>query len=405
MSAFDQPVNRSATNSIKWDLKPRTGSGRDRLPMWVADMDFAGLPEVQEAIRRRADHPVFGYTFASDEYRASFLEWQRKRNGWSIHPSHLLFASGVLPAVRAAVLGLTEPGDGVVLQTPVYYPFYSVITGNGRAVVDNPLLHTEEGYRLDLDDLDAKLTPRTRMLLLCSPHNPVGRVWSREELQAIVELAKRHDLTIVSDEIHADIVMPGSSFTPLLSLPGAEERTIACHAPSKTFNLAGLSSASIIVPDASLRNTFNQTLERLGMTLPNVFSLVAAHAAYTYGEPWLDELLAYLAEQIDWFSGELHARFRGRIRLTPIEGTYLAWLDCRPLLAATGSSHQAFLQILMDEAGLWLSDGCQFGDAGEGFFRLNLATPRPNVVEGLARLEEAVRIAALRSTEDKGAVE
>jgi cystathionine beta-lyase len=397
MTPFETIVERSGTNSIKWDLKPKNAAGNPVHPMWVADMDFPCAPEIQEAISRRAGHPVFGYSYAPDEYTAAFRSWQERRNGWTIDPEHYLFAPAVMPAVRAAILGLTEPGDGVVVQTPVYYPFFSAIRDNGREIVENPLLEENGRYSLDFHGLEAAITPRTRMLLLCSPHNPVGRVWTADELRRLVEIAGRHDLIIVSDEIHCDIVRSDTSFVPILTIPGADARTIACHAPSKTFNLAGIASSSIVVPDSELRSAFSATLDRLGLTLPNLLSIEAAHAAYAQGEYWVDGLLAFLDEQIAWFRRETDARFPGEIAVPPIEGTYLAWLDLRPLLAATGTSHRTMRHVLFEEAALWLSDGAQFGTAGEGFFRMNLATPRVHVEEGLSRLEAAVRAAKARA--------
>ena len=250
---LDAGIDRSGTDAVKWDYRPTNAAGTPLLPMWVADMDFAAPAAVREAIANRVAHPVYGYTFASDRYWEAFIDWQRTRNGWALERSSLVFAPAVMPAVRAAVLAFTEPGDGVVIQPPVYFPFFDAIRDNGRTVVENPLREAD-GYRMDLDRLEAAIGPKTRMLVLCSPHNPVGRVWSADELRALGEICIRHDLIVVSDEIHSDIRRSGTGFVPFATLgPEYAARTIACHAPSKTFNIAGLASSTIVVPDEGLR--------------------------------------------------------------------------------------------------------------------------------------------------------
>lgn len=403
--SFDAVIDRSGTNAVKWDYRRTNTKGEPIHPMWVADMDFPAPEAVRRALAERAEHPVYGYTFAPQDYRDAFLSWQRERNGLEIDEGWLVFAPAVMPAVRAAILAFSEPGDEVVVQPPVYFPFFHAIRDNGRQILENPLAESRSPdgtvrYEMDLDRLRAAITPRTKVLLLCSPHNPVGRVWSRSELAALAELCVEHDLVVVSDEIHSDIRRADVEYAPFIGLgPEAAARTIATYSPSKTFNVAGLASSHIVVPDASLRDRFTATLKRLGMTLPNLMSVEASRAAFAEGGHWADALLRYLDEQIAWFTSELARRFgeRWKIGMSPIEGTYLAWLDTRAFLAASGAAHDDLKHALLEEAALWLSEGGQFGTGGEGFFRMNLATPRANVEEGLRRLERALAFVESRA--------
>ena len=396
--SFDAVIDRSGTNAVKWDYRATNTKGEPIHPMWVADMDFPAPPAVRRALVERAEHPVYGYTFAPKAYRDAFLAWQRDRNGLEIDASWLVFAPGVMPAVRAAILATSEPGDEVVVQPPVYFPFFHAIRDNGREILENPLAETTRAdgtvrYEMDFDRLRAAITPRTKVLLLCSPHNPVGRVWSRSELTSLAEICIEHDIVVVSDEIHSDIRRAEVEYAPFIGLgPEAASRTIATYSPSKTFNVAGLASSHIVVPDETLRGLFTATLKRLGLTLPNLMSIEASRAAFAEGGEWADALLRYLDGQIAWFARTFARRFgeRWKIGMSPIEGTYLAWLDLRPFLAATGAGHDDVQHALLEEAALWLSEGRQFGTGGEGFFRMNLATPRANVEQGLDRLERAL---------------
>lgn len=403
---FDVAVDRHGTNAVKWDYRPTNKAGEPIHPMWVADMDFPAPAAVRRALLERAEHPVYGYSFAPAVCREVFLAWQADRNGWDIEESWLVTAPAVMPAVRAAILGLTDPGDEIIVQPPVYFPFFDAIRDNGRAIVENPLVRASGGreadarYEIDLDRLRASIGPRTKMLLFCSPHNPVGRVWSADELEALADVCVEHDIVILADEIHSDLTRSGIDFVPIASLgPEVASRTVATHSPSKTFNIAGLASAHVVVPDADLRARFQATLKRLGMTLANIMSIEASRAAYAEGAGWLGELLAFLDEQIAWFSGEIAARFARPwgVGMPPIEGTYLAWLDLRGFLERTGTRHEVLEKALFDDAALWLSEGRQFGSGGEGFFRMNLATPRANVLLGLRKLERALEAVEARS--------
>jgi cystathionine beta-lyase len=382
---------RRGSNSYKWDLRPKNKAGSDLLPMWVADMDIPIADFILESIRERIAHPYLGYSFAGDEYREAFISWQSRRHGWEIDPDSLVFAPGVMPAIRAAVLELTDPGDEVIIQPPVYYPFFGTVRDNGRTLVENRLRESDGQYGMDLEALEASISPRTRMLILCSPHNPVGRVWTREELTALGEIVLRHDLVVVSDEIHADIRRPDAPFTPFLTLsPELAERTIACHAPSKTFNIPGIASAHLVIPAKALRERMEHALERLGLTLPNVLSLEASKRAYLYGDSWVNGLIEFLDRQIQTFERELEDRFAGRLRAPRIEGTYLAWIDFRPLMEALGIDDRTVRHALTEVGGLWLNTGSSFGENGTGFHRMNLACPPALLQEGISRLAKAV---------------
>lgn len=383
---FDHPPDRRGTNSIKWDFKSHTPDGREILPMWVADMDFPIPDVVQTALRERIAHPVFGYSFVSGACQEAFTAWQRQRNRWEIDQEWLVFAPGVMPAVRAAILAFTEPGEEVIVQPPVYNPFFGAIRDNGRVVVENPLVAVGQSYEMDLEHLKAQITDRTRMLILCSPHNPVGRVWTPNELIALAEICERNNLTILCDEIHGDLIRAGHSFTALASIsPEISNRTITFAAPTKTFNIAGLASSFAVVQDPRKRKALAATINRLGMELPNTLSITAATAAYTGGAEWLDALLEYLNATFDWFEREFTARFP-RIGLCSIQGTYLAWLDFHEVMETAGANDAKVQRALQNVGGLWLSEGSWFGTAGRGFQRMNLACPRDVVREGLNRL-------------------
>ena len=387
---FDTPLERRGTDSVKWDEKPANRKGVPLLPMWVADMDFAAPTEVVRALMERASHPVYGYTLVNDRYPEAFRAWQRRRNGWDVPADWLVHTPGVMPAVRASILALTEPGDEVVLQPPVYYPFFSAVRDNGRSIVENPLVESPGGYRMDLEQLESVLTSRTRMLILCSPHNPVGRVWTADELRDLARVCERHELLILSDEIHGDLIRDGHRFVPVASLaPEIARRTVTFASPSKTFNIAGLSSSFTVIADRELQRRFRETAGRLGMELPNTLSLTAGAAAYSAGEPWLDALLSYLGGTFSWFQAEMSARFP-RVRVSRIEGTYLAWLDLRAVMRESGATDAHVHSALLDRGALWLSDGARFGTGGAGFQRMNLACPRSVVADGLGRLGRAL---------------
>lgn len=382
---FDQVIDRRNTGSSKWDsLQGRFGRA-DVLPMWVADMDFASPPSVQDALRRRANHGVYGYPIRTDAYRQSIVDWMRNRHDWTIDPAWIAPAPGVVPALTVIVQAFTKPGDGVLIQPPVYHPFKRVIEGWNRRVVANPLIEREGRYEVDFDDLERKAKD-AKVMFLCSPHNPVGRVWTKEELVRIGEICLRHQVLVVADEIHEDIVFKPHRHIPFASLNSEFSLgSITCAAPSKTFNLAGLNTAYIVAEDKSIRDAYESMSHQASMGGLNVFGMEAMIAAYREGGPWLDELIQYLSENLDYLT-EFVAREIPGIRVIRPEGTYLAWLDFRALKMDAA----ALDQFLVHEAGIALNEGHIFGDEGNGFQRINIACPRSLLEQGLTQLREAL---------------
>lgn len=383
---FDIIIDRANTSCEKWDgLKDKFGSS-DLHSMWVADMDFKAPPEVIQVLKERVEHGIFGYTGRFEGYHRSVVDWVRRRHGWEIREEWLSYSPGVVPALSMALLAFTQPGDGVIVQPPVYYPFFSVIDGRGRRIIENPLKLENGRFSMDLNDLEEKIDPSVKVLFLCNPHNPVGRVWTQEELEKLARICVDNDLLIVSDEIHSDIIYKGAKHIPLASL--SEElanRTITCISPSKTFNIAGLSTSVVIIPNRKIRENYNRILGFLHIDSGNVFGTLALEAAYNMGEPWLEELLIYLEENIDYMEDFLAKRIPS-IRLIRPEGTYIPLLDCRDL-KMTAPELQEFL---VKEARIALDGGDWFGTGGEGFARINIATPRKLLQEGLERIEKAV---------------
>lgn len=378
---IDTPLIRRGTNSYKWDFHPN--GDPEVLPMWIADMDFPSPPAVAEAITKRAEHPIFGYTFASDSYHEATRKWYARRHGWQIDEQTMLAVPSVMEAVRAAILALSEPGDAVIVQTPVYHPFFDSIESNGRRILDAPLALDGHRYAVDLAAFEAAITPKTRMLLLCSPHNPVGRVWERAELEAVARVCRKHEIIVIADEIHADILMPGSTFVPFSLI--APEICVSTISPSKTFNIAGLPSAHVVVPEKQLRGKLDATFKRLGFGPPNLLSLAAAEAAYTRGEEWLDVVIEQVAANDQLLRKALAARLP-EVSVVPLEGTYIAWLDFRKLRDSRGMSDQDLKRRLWSGAKLGLSDGTQFGANGSGFYRMILAAPKTTIEDAIERL-------------------
>jgi cysteine-S-conjugate beta-lyase len=378
---FDQPVERRGTHSAKWDGEPR----EHVLPMWVADMDFRTAPAVRQALERRARHGVFGYAHIPPAYRSAVVDWVAQRHGVKLDPLSILPTTGVLPAITAILQAITQPGDGVIVQTPVYNGFFSCVRNAGCERMENPLHRGEQGrYQIDFDDLEAKAAhPRARVLLLCHPHNPVGRAWTLAELQRLRQICAEHGLVVVSDEIHGDLVLPGAHcHIPFASVAGdVSVRTVTCTSPSKSFNLAGLQVANILVDDATLRRRIDKAININETCELNVFAVEALIAAYSEGAAWLDGLRAYLAGNVRLVQRFL-AEHLPNLSLTPMEATYLAWLD----VSSMGLPSTQIAQRLRHEHRLWVNEGTLYGAAGEGFLRLNLACPRATLQEGLQRL-------------------
>ena len=404
LSQFDLVHDRTGTGSLKWDFAVERGRPASALPLWVADMDHATAPCVTSALLWRVRHGIFGYSEPDAAYDTALAGWFSRRYGWRIDPAWNVITPGVVPALALAVRALTAPGDAVVIEEPVYYPFREVVETAGRTVAAVPLTRDADGvYRRDTAALEATLE-RTgaRLLLLCNPHNPVGRVWSSDELAELAEVTGRHGVVVVADEIHADLALPGRRTTPFASL-GEEvaARTITCTSPSKAFNLAGLQVANILVPDPALRARFRAELDAVGYSQPNALGLVACRAAYEGGDAWLDELREHIA------AAHRHVVTRLRavpgVEAAPCEGTYLLWLDCTGLLAATGLEADELDDFILEEAGLWLDDGAIFGAGGRGFTRMNVACPRATLDEALDRLEAGVTALLARQALRTGA--
>ncbi len=387
---FDSPPDRRGTNTFKWDNMQHLFGRNDLLPLWVADMDFPSPPEISEALRERARHGIFGYTYVPESAYEAVYDWFRDNHGWKIEPEWIGFGTGVMASISLALEEFTEPGDPVLIQTPVYHPFFSVVQHNRRTLLTNPLREEDGRYSIDFDDFERQMRSGARLFILCSPHNPVGRVWTEGELSRIAELCGRHGCLIVSDEIHCDLVFPGSRHIPFADLPeGRGGGSIVCVAPTKSFNIPGLTVSTTVIPDDKLRRRFNRSLRRHHLSIMNLMSILALETAYRSGRDWLDEALGYIEANIDWLLDYIERRLKPLKAAKP-EGTYLVWIDCRGLSVG----HDEFARILRDEVLLGLNDGKSFGPNGEGYQRLNPACPRSTLEEAARRLERAVKIAS-----------
>lgn len=387
---FDTAVDRRNTDSLKYDFAESRGRPADVLPLWVADMDFRAPDSARNALRNLADHGIFGYSDTREEYADAVLCWFERRHGWRGMADWIVKTPGVVTALALSVRAYTEPGDCVLIQPPVYYPFYQVIRDNGRRIAECPLVLRDGRYEIDLNRFEETVArQKPKMFLLCSPHNPVGRVWSEEELCGMGEICRRHNVLVVSDEIHCDIVRPGHRHRVFPEVvPDLTDRCVLCTAPSKTFNLAGLQISNIFIPDDLLRARFAKELSRFGYSQPNQAGIAVCQAVYRDPESarWLDALLSYLWDNLRFLKEFLAAELPG-IRLIEGDGTYFAWLDCSDL----GLTDPELNDLVTNRAKLWLDAGRMFGkEAGSGFQRLVYACPRSTLKEALARLKRAV---------------
>lgn len=384
---FTTRIDRSNTGAFKYDMMPEPLKGSGIVPLTVADMEFSAPPEVNEAVAKAALHGCYGYTGPQGEYLEAVKHWQKTRHDWQVEDDWLVVTNGVVQALGVAVRAFTNEGDGVLIMTPVYHPFYDAIRDNGRRIVESPLAETEHGYEIDFEDLERKAAdPSVRLMLLCSPHNPIGRVWSREELARIAAIASENEFPVVSDEIHNDLILPGGTHTVFASLPEAAGNCIVCTAVSKTFNLAGLSCSNIFVPDPALREKFSFEAHKSGCGCVPYPARPATIAAYTKGAEWLDELLSVVDGNFRLMYSFIGERIP-ELRVTHAQGTYLAWIDMRAL----GMDHDELNAFLVNEARICDSDGTMFGEAGRGFRRWNLALPREILEENLIKLEKAIK--------------
>lgn len=379
---FDKVINRADTNCVKYDLRKRVFGNPDVLPMWVADMDFETPDFVRKAVFERAEHPVYGYHFKDGAYYGSITNWLVRRHYWAVDSRWMSFIPGVVSGFNMAVLAFTEPGDEVIIQPPVYPPFHHAVSSHGRKLVCNTLINKGEGYEFNFDQL-AEQAKTAKMLILCNPHNPVGRCWTRNELLLLGEICMKDNVMVISDEIHCDLVLPGHRHSPFASLDDEfAQHSITLHAASKTFNLAGLATSTAIIPNEKLRKTYVDYVEALEAHLGNIFGKVATQAAMTYGDDWLSQLLDYLQGNIDYVSDYLMTNLP-KVKFHKPEATYMMWLDFN----GYGLSEETLWQKMTQEAQLGLNRGKEFGEAGSGFFRINLACPRATVEEAMRRLK------------------
>ena len=392
-SPFDQPVARDHTCSVKFDARQAVFGREDVIPVWVADMDFAAPEAVTRALVERAKHPVYGYTLFPDSLYQSMIDWFRDRHGWEIQRDWILMAPGVVPSLHAACMAYAESGQGVIIQPPVYPPFFSSVRQSGRTVIENPLV-LEEGpdgapgrYRMDLAHLEqCAARPDARVLMLCSPHNPVGRIWTGEELRAVLAIARKHNLVVLSDEIHCDLTFDdGPRHSVLATLAEPDDALVTAVAPSKSFNMPGLGLSALVIADAERRNAMKAVFQRMHVPQCNPFSAAGFEAGYRDGGPWLDDLLVYLRENRDYVEREVNERLPG-IRVSAPEATYLMWLDCREL----GMTDAELKRFFVQDAGVGMNPGRSFGDPGSGFMRLNIGCPRSVLTEVLERIERAL---------------
>jgi cystathionine beta-lyase len=382
---FDRVIPREGTSALKYDGRTAYFGTSDVQPLWVADMDFAAPEAVTHALIARATHPIYGYTLPPESVYDALIGWMKKRHAWVIEREWIVLVPGVVPSLNAVAMALTEPDEGVIVQPPVYFPFFSAATKTGRRLVQNPLKLDNGRYSIDFEHLE-QCAQEARLLLLCSPHNPVGRVWQREELTQVLDIARRHDLTILADEIHADLIYPEYRHHALATLTDDTANIVTAVAPSKTFNIPGLGLSALIIPDSARRSRINQVLDMVHMTAGNPFSLTAFEAAYREGAPWLESLMAYLQKTRKEVGNYIEKELP-KIRLIPAEGTYLLWLDCREL----GMRDDELKRFMIHEAGLGLSPGIAFGMGGSGFMRMNIGAPRSLVMEALEKLKAALR--------------
>ncbi len=382
---FDEVIERRGTGALKYEaLLPRWGRD-DLIPLWVADMDFRTPPFIMEAIRRRCEHEILGYTVKPRAFFEAIRDWVDRRHGWKVNASEIGFAPGIVPGISSAIQCFTEPGDKIMIQPPVYHPFAMIIRENGREIVNNPLILENGRYRMDFNHMQEAVRG-CRMFILCNPHNPAGRVWTRDELVRLGEICRRNHVTVISDEIHCELVFPGHTYLPFASISDQHLwNSVTCISPSKSFNLAGLQIANIIARDDALRQRIDRAININEVCDVNPFGVEATIAAYNQGEEWLMQLLGYLHGNYEALC-EFFGKYLPQIAVTELEGTYLVWTDCRKL----GLSSDVLQSRLLAEAGVWLNSGTMYGAEGEGFMRWNIACPRSVLAQAMERFRDFV---------------
>ncbi len=384
---FNKIINRNNTKSLKYDFAKERNMPEDLLPLWVADMDFQTSPEIIEALNKAVSHGIYGYSEGKEEYFDAVYNWYNDNFNWQVKKEWLIKTPGVVFAIVLAINALTNEGDSVLIQNPVYYPFTEVIIDNNRKLVNNSLVRNGKKYEIDFEDFEKKIIENNvKLFILCSPHNPVGRVWKKWELEKIGDICLKHNVKIVSDEIHSDFVYPENKHIVFSSLDEKYQNiTITCTAPTKTFNLAGLQISNIFIPNLEIRKKVLKQLDRVGYSQVNLMGLVACEAAYKYGRQWLNELKKYLLDNLNFLRDYLETNIP-QIKLIEPEGTYLIWLDC----SALGLEDKELEKFIVEKAKLWLDSGYIFGKEGEGFQRINIACPRETLKKALEQLKEAV---------------
>ena len=381
---FDEGAQREGTECEKWDSRKEVFGRADVIPLWVADMDFPSPAAVRDALVERAQQGVYGYTQSLPRNRQAVASWMKKRHGADVQTDWILSSPGVVDSLREALKIFTKPGDGVVVQPPVYGPFFRVTEQVGCRILRNRLINTDEGWRMDFEDLERHFADGAKAMLLCSPHNPTGRVWTQEELQRVVELCNRYNVALVCDEIHADFEMPGNHHTSMITLEGAQ-RAVVCISATKTFNLAGLRNSSILIRDEQVREDMKKQLELDGLAGENLFGMIAQRAAYEQGEEWLNGLIEYLDGNMRYVESFINEHIP-EIKLHRPQGTYLMWLDMRAL----NMKQEDLGRFMVEKAGIGFSGGTGFGEEGTGFMRLNAAIPRRYLVRAMEQLERAL---------------
>jgi cystathionine beta-lyase len=383
---FDEEVARERTNCVKFDLRKNVFGSADVIPMWVADMDFRTPDFIINALRERLSHEVMGYTFHPREYFTSIAEWLRTMHGWEVNEDWICFCPGIVPALNLCTLAYTRPGDSVIIQPPVYTPFFDAVENHGRNLILNQLVFSEGRWRMDLDSLRRIITPDTRMIIISNPHNPVGRSWDPEELKELAAICIENHTLILSDEIHCDLVLPGYKHTPVAKLSSPVSAiTVTCIAPSKTFNAAGLSTSSVVISNPVLRKYFKSKIDHLHIGNGNIFGTVSSVAAYSEGREWLSKLLEYIEGNVSCVM-DYCREFIPEIIPSRPEATYMIWLDCRKL----GMTGKELGEFFVSKAGVGLNEGSAFGPGGEGFMRMNLGTTRSRIMKAMEQIRKAV---------------
>ena len=383
---FDEPAGREGTDCIKYDRREETFGLKNIIPMWVADMDFKTPDFVVQSLQRRLDHEIYGYSYRPAEYFQSIIDWIKLRHNWTIEKDWICFSPGIVPALNFCTLAFTQTGDEIIVQPPVYFPFFSAAESHGRNLKYNRLTESEGKWCMDFNSLINGINSKTKMIIISNPHNPIGRVWTPEELGSLADICVKHNILMISDEIHCDLVLPGFTHTPLASLSEKiAENTVTLIAPSKTFNLAGLSTSSVIISNPLLRKSFNRVVDNLHVGSGNIFGNTASVAAYSNGHKWLDALLDYIDHNIEFVMDYCREMIPEIIPVQP-EATYMIWLDCRQF-GMTGKELQSFF---VNKAGIGMNEGSTFGPGGEGYMRMNVGTTHNTVMKALEQIEKAV---------------